>query len=116
MTPSYSPALTLAPTLHLLTMITLFPSHTPTVRYRPGRIPKYAQRNQEVDLAQMTPKQAKTEAQRVLTAGLSPQTLRLLDLLATGGVFSAARLGLADRTLGIAVPGAATVTTSVTAD
>ena len=47
----------------------------------------------------MTTKQIKAEAQRVLTAGLSPQTLRAIDLLATGGVFSGSHLGMAERTL-----------------
>lgn len=80
-------------------MIKLFPYTPPTVRYKPGRVPSYAQRNKEMDLAQMTSKQAKAEAQRMLTAGMSPQTLRAIDLLSTGGIFSAARLGMAERTL-----------------
>ena len=80
-------------------MIKLFPYTPPTARYKPGRVPSYAQRNKEMDLAQMTSKQAKAEAQRMLTAGMSPQTLRAIDLLSTGGIFSAARLGMAERTL-----------------
>ncbi len=80
-------------------MITLYPVSDLSAIYRPGRVPKHAQKSKDVDLSQITPQQAKTEARHVLSGGLSPMAWRALDLLASGGVLSAQRLGVAERTL-----------------
>lgn len=83
------------PLAYLLTcylpMITLYP--VPDLpRFKPGRPPANSRKTTD-DFAPNNPHQAKAEARRILSAGLSPQAWRSIDLLATGGVLSAERLG-----------------------
>jgi hypothetical protein len=52
--------------------------------------PMFARRNksEKSEQAMMTPQQARLEAQRILSGGLSPRLWRILDMLAAGGVLS----------------------------
>lgn len=72
-------------------MITLYPAPN-LFRFKPGRPPASSRRTAD-DFVPNSPHQAKAEARRILSAGLSPQAWRCIDLLSTGGVLSAARLG-----------------------
>ena len=80
-------------------MITLFPSPDCSSRFRPGRTPKHAQHSKDIDISQMTIAQARAEAKRIMSLGLSQLTWRGLDLLAVGGALDAGRLGVSERTL-----------------
>ena len=80
-------------------MITLYPK--PNFTHRPIiNTPAFARRNKIKASEQMTPQQAKIEASRIASGGMSPRTWRTLDLLATGGVLSSHWLPpLANRTM-----------------
>jgi hypothetical protein len=67
-------------------MITLYPK--PTFSKSIINTPAFARRNNVKAIEQMTLQQAKLEAARIASGGLSPRTWRLLDLLATGGILS----------------------------
>jgi len=72
-------------------MITLYPAPNLS-RFRPGRPPASSRKTVD-DSIPSNSYQAKAEARRILSSGLSPQAWRVIDLLATGGVLSARRLG-----------------------
>ena len=79
-------------------MITLYPK--PTFSKSVINTPAFARRNNVKANEQMTIQQAKLEAARIASGGLSPRTWRLLDLLATGGVLSSRWLPpLTERTM-----------------
>ncbi len=81
-------------------MITLYPAPNLS-RFKPGRPPASSRKAAE-DFIPNSPHQAKAEARRILSAGLSPQAWRTIDLLSAGGVFSAGRLsslGMSQRSL-----------------
>jgi len=80
-------------------MITLYPK--PTFTSKPTiNTPSFARRSKIKTSEQMTPQQAKIEASRIASGGMSPRTWRTLDLLATGGVLSTRWLPpLANRTM-----------------
>ena len=67
-------------------MINLYPK--PTFTKSVINTPAFARRNIVKAIDQMTPQQAKLEAARIASGGLSPRTWRILDLLATAGVLS----------------------------
>ncbi len=75
-------------------MITLYPAPC-LPRFKPGRPPTRSRKATD-DVVLSSPHQTKAEARRILSAGISPQVWRILDLLSTGGVFSAKRLGFFD--------------------
>ena len=80
-------------------MLTLYPKPTFTSR-SVINTPAFARRNKIKASEQMTPQQAKIEASRIASGGMSPRTWRTLDLLATGGVLSTRWLpDLAARTM-----------------
>jgi len=80
-------------------MITLYPK--PTFSNKSIiNTPAFARRNNIKANEQMTPQQAKLEAARISSGGLTPRLWRILDLLAAGGVLSSHWLPpLANRTM-----------------
>ena len=79
-------------------MINLYPK--PTFTKSVINTPAFARRNNGKAIDQMTPQQAKLEAARIASGGLSPRTWRILDLLATAGGLSSRWLPpLSERTM-----------------